>query len=92
VTEGRGLTPGTFAATEEDARHVRTGVDAVVRYALQNKTPAKWRFTIEPPIGQKLQRGMAEPAFGEPGGGVEVIFVDGSPDGTVYGPDELPER
>ena len=93
VTEGRGLTPGTFATTEEDARlHVRTGTEAVARYALQNKTPAKWRFTITPPERTNLQRGTVEPEFGEPGGGVEVIFVDGSPDGTVYDPDELPDK
>ena len=84
--------PGTFATTEEDARHVRTGAEAVVRYALQNKTPAKWRFGIKPPEETKLQRGIVEPAYGETGAGVEVIFVDGSPDGTVYGPDELPEQ
>jgi hypothetical protein len=36
--------------------------------------------------------GIAQPAYGKTGGGVEVIFVDGSPDNTVRGPEEIPER
>lgn len=93
VTAGRGLTHGTFATTREDAdAHVRTGTDAVHRYALENKTPASNVFTITPPEQTNLQRGMVEPAYGEPGGGVEVIFVNGSPDGTVIGPKRIPDK
>jgi hypothetical protein len=90
VTPGRGLTPGTFATTAADAALVHTGAEAVARYALPNKAPANQVFTIRPPEKTNLQRGIAQPAYGEPGGGVEVIFVDGSPDATVYGPDEIP--
>src|SRR6266404_5372922 len=40
ITKKQGLTPGTFATTREDAdAFVRTGTDAVKRYALENKTP-----------------------------------------------------
>jgi len=93
VTAGRGLTRGTFATTREDADvHVKTGTDAVHRYALENKTPASNVFTIAPPKETNLQRGIVEPAYGEPGGGVEVIFVNGSPDGTVTGPDVIPDK
>jgi hypothetical protein len=93
VTETKGLTPGTFATTREDAdAFVRTGTDAVKRYALENKTPASNVFTIKPPRDTSLKRGIVAPAYGEPGGGVEVIFVNGSPDGTVTGPETIPDK
>lgn len=92
VTSGLGLTNGTFATTSSDALHVKTGMDAVHRYALPDKRPANQRFTISPPQGIRMQRGIAQPAYGESGGGVEVIFVDGSPEKTVSGPEEIPER
>lgn len=92
VTEKNGLTPGTFATTREDAdAFVKTGTDAVKRYALENKTPASNVFTINPPEQTSLKRGIVAPAYGEPGGGVEVIFVNGSPDGTVTGPETIPD-
>lgn len=92
VTEKKGLTPGTFATTREDAdAFVRTGTDAVKRYALENKKPASNVFTINPPEKTSLKRGIVAPAYGEPGGGVEVIFVNGSPDGTVTGPETIPD-
>jgi hypothetical protein len=47
-------------------------------------------FTIDPPIRTKLKRGVAQAAYGQPGGGVEVIFVNGSPDKTVTGPVQIP--
>jgi hypothetical protein len=90
VTANGGLVPGTYATTEEDAKHVKTGRDAVKRYALPNPAPAIHVFTIEPPVRTKLKRGIAQPAYGQPGGGVEVIFVNGSPDKTVTGPATIP--
>jgi hypothetical protein len=93
VTAGKGLTAGTFATTKEDAdAYVKTGTDAVRRYALENKTPASNVFTIAPHNETNLQRGIVEPAYGEPGGGVEVIFVNGSSDGTVSGPRVIPDK
>jgi hypothetical protein len=93
VTEKKGLTNGTFATTKEDAdAFVNTGSDAVKRYALENKKPASNVFTIQPPEETSLKRGIVAPAYGEPGGGVEVIFVNGSPDGTVTGPETIPDK
>jgi hypothetical protein len=93
VTAKSGLTSGTFATTKEDAdQNVKTGSDAVSRYALENKSPASNVFTITPPKDLDLQRGTVEPAYGEKGGGVEVIFVNGSPDGTVTGPVVIPDK
>jgi hypothetical protein len=90
VTANGGLVPGTYATTEEDAKDVKTGRDAVKRYALPNPAPAVHVFTIYPPPGTSLQRGVAQSAYGQPGGGVEVIFVNGSPDNTVTGPAQIP--
>jgi hypothetical protein len=93
VTSAKGLTKGTFATTKEDAdAHVKTGMDAVSRYALENKDPASNVFTITPPKDLELKRGVVAPAYGEKGGGVEVIFVNGSPDGTVSGPVKIPDK
>ncbi len=91
ITDKRGLKPGTYATTEEDATHVHTGMEAVSRYALENKQSANKRFTIAPLASTRLQEGIVQPAYNEPGGGVEVIFVDGTADGTVSLPDFLPE-
>lgn len=91
ITPKKGLQPGTFATTEEDGLTVRTGSEAVSRYALENKQSANKRFTITPLTHTSLQRGTVQPAYGESGGGVEVIFVNGTQDGTVTGPTELPE-
>lgn len=91
ITEKRGLQPGTFATTAEDAEHVKTGREAVSRYALENKQSANKRFTIKPATETRLQRGIVQPDYGEPGGGVEVIFVDGTCDYSVSAPDILPE-
>ena len=92
VTDKWGLVPNTYATTAEDALNVKTGMEAIARYALENKKSANKVFTIEPPENTRLQKGVVEPAHGEPGGGVEVIFVDGTPDNTVTGPDIIPEK
>lgn len=93
VTANKGLTPGTFATTKEDAdANIKTGADAVARYALPNSKPASNAFTITPPKDTELKRGTAQPANNQPGGGVEVIFVNGSPDNTVTGPVTIPDK
>ena len=89
VTANRGLLPGTYATTAADAARVATGRQAVARYALPNPTPAIHRFTIQPPAGTRFQRGIAQPAYGQPGGGVEVILTAGSPDKTVTLPPDI---
>ena len=89
ITARGGLIRGTYATTEEDARNVNTGKEAVEIYALPNPNPAKYRFTIEPEEDTNIQKGKVQPAFGHKGGGVEVIFVDGTTDNTVTGPDTI---
>lgn len=93
VTVGWGLREGTFATTREDAdAHIKTGMDAVARYALPEDKPASNVFTIQPVADTDLQRGTVAPANNQPGGGVEVIFVNGTPDGTVTGPKTIPDK
>jgi len=92
ITSNWGLLPGTYATTEDDAEYVETGMDAVARYALPNPQPAIYVFTIEPPEATEIQRGIVQPAHNQPGGGVEIIFTDGSPDDTVSQPYTIPEE
>jgi hypothetical protein len=93
VTTAMGLVAGTFATTREDAdTHVKTGMDAVARYALPSDKPASNVFTIKPPGDTDMQRGTVAPANNQPGGGVEVIFVNGSPSGSVTGPEKIPDK
>lgn len=83
---------GTYATTEEDARNVKTGKEAVERYALPNPEPACFVFTAKPKKDTSIQRGTVEPAFGRKGGGVEVIFPSGTQASTVTGPVEIPKE
>lgn len=84
------LLPGTYATTEADARYIQTGSDAVERYALPDPTPAIYVFTVMPPSGTPLKHGVVQPANGHSGGGVEVIFTQGTPPNTVTGPVIIP--
>lgn len=93
ITPDKGLLQGTYATTSEDARNVRTGEQAVQRYALPNPKPAVYVFTIEPQLGTPLRRGIVQPAYGQPGGGVEIYFEQGTTVNTVrLPPDQIPER
>lgn len=83
---------GTYATTEEDAKNVKTGKEAVERYALANPDPACYVFTGSPKKDTRIQRGTVEPAFGRKGGGVEVIFPKGTQANTVNGPQEIPKE
>jgi hypothetical protein len=83
---------GTYATTEEDAKNVKTGKEAVARYALPNPDPACYVFTGRPHKGTEIQKGIVEPAFNQPGGGVEVIFPNGTQPNTVTGPVEIPKE
>jgi hypothetical protein len=80
---------GTYATTEEDAKNVKTGKDAVSRYALPDPEPACYVFTGKPDKDTPIQRGIVEPAFGQPGGGVEVLFPKGTQANTVTGPETI---
>lgn len=82
---------GTYATTEEDAKKVSTGSEAVRRYALPNPAPASYKWTGKPKKDTKIKRGTAQPAFGQPGGGAEVIFTKGTQPNTVTGPEKIPD-
>lgn len=93
VNADRSLRSGTYATTEEDAKNVKTGKDAVARYALPNPEPASYRFTIKPDKDSIIQKGVVEPAYDQPGGGVEVIFTNGTTANTVtLPPDKIPDE
>ena len=86
-------TPGTYATTEEDAKSVKTGKAAAARYALPpNPTPVSYVFTGRPHKDTEVQKGPVAPAYGQPGGGVEVIFTNGTRQNTVTGPIKIPEE
>lgn len=93
ITPDRGLLPGTYATTRSDGALVKTGADAVLRYALPNDDPASNRFLISPVADTLVRTGIVQRAFGKPGGGIEVIFVKGSRPATVtLPPHRLPDR
>ncbi|MFA5907368.1 MAG: hypothetical protein WC815_01190 [Vicinamibacterales bacterium] len=83
--------PGTYATTEADAIRVRSGREAVSRYALPNPAPASNVFTGKPWRDTDIQRGTVMPAFSQPGGGAEVIFPAGTQPRTVSGPARIPD-
>lgn len=79
------LIPGTYATTDADYRDcVLYNDDPVDRYALPNDEEIKWAFFVRPRIGDKLRRGIVQPAFGHDGGGLEVLFDDGTSNGTYF--------
>ncbi len=92
ITPAGRLRAGTYATTEQDAEHVKTGAEAVARYALANPQPASHVFTIHPSEGTVMQRGLVHPAHGQPGGGVEVIFTNGTQPKSVTGPERIPDQ
>jgi hypothetical protein len=87
------LLPGTYATTEDDAKNVKPGKEAVARYALPNPDRASYVFTIRLKKDTDVQRGIVEPANYQPGGGVEIIFTNGATAGTVtLPPDKIPDE
>ena len=90
ITPNKGLRPGTYATTEADAKNVKTGSEAVERYALPDPKPAIYRYKIEPYKDTIYRQGIVQPANGHRGGGIEVIFDFGTDDKTVTGPTILP--
>ena len=92
ITSKLSLLPGTYATTEDDAKNVSSGREAVERYALPNPTPAIYVFTIEPRKDTPIKRGVVQAAYRHSGGGVEVIFTRGTHDNTVTKLDQIPEK
>ena len=92
ITSDNGLVPGTYATTRADGLKVKTGEEAVERYALPNPKPANHRFSIDPHKDTVYHQGIVQPAYGHQGGGVEVFFDDGTQPNTVWLETTLPER
>ena len=85
------VTAGTYVTTLADGlAFVKTGMDAVRRYALPNPDPAVYVFEIVPPNALRVKRGTVAPAFGQPGGGAEVILINGAPAGSLAGRSTIP--
>lgn len=84
--------PGTYATTDNDASIVPSGLAAVARYALPNYMPAVYRFNLVPPKPVPITCGTVAPAFGHAGGGIEVRFSQGAPQGTSLRSVMIPER
>lgn len=84
ITKDKGLVPGTYATTFEDAEYcLDNRINPVARYALPSTKAVKYAFRVEPPAKTELKRGTVQPANDQPGGGDEVVFVKGSPANTV---------
>jgi hypothetical protein len=93
VTAENGLLPDSYATTEADGALVKTGTQAVERYALPNDDPASYRFTIKPLKDTAIKKGIVQPANNHQGGGVEVIFIEGTTKDTVTQPPaKLPDK
>lgn len=91
VTPDRGLLPGTYVTTVNDAKLIPSGLAAVGRYALPNPRPARYASTIVPGSNAVIDYGTVVPMFGQAGGGVEAHFASGTGPGTVSRPYEIPE-
>ncbi len=77
------LKPGSFTTTLIDNQTCKKCNDKPIpRYALPNKSEVKWAFDIRPLERDTLKRGVAQPDYGEPGGGIEAYFEFGTSAGT----------
>jgi len=97
VTSGNGISPGTYATTADDAINISSGFDATRRYALPSNKPAIYPYEIKPPAGTPIQSGRVAAARGieggvRSGGGAEVIFPYGVPEGSVTPLPRIPRR
>ncbi len=90
ITTNGGLLPGTFATSKLDAQMVPTALTVVGHYALPSIAPPIYRFEIVPPALTDLYYGTVSPSFGQSGGGTEIEFFRGIPDGAVSGPLMIP--
>ncbi len=85
--------PGTYATTERDSSLVPSGLAAVGRYALPYPFPALYAYQLSPPPATQIRCGNSAPAFGQAGGGVEVLFSAGCPAATAaLPPSTIPDR
>lgn len=78
------LLPGSYATTFEDANYcLVNNIDPRDRYAIPAEDKIKYAAHIKPEEGTPIKRGIVDPAYGRPGGGIEVLFEQGTTDNTV---------
>jgi len=83
--EKKRLIKGSYTTTNLDYLDcVKLRDDPIDRYALPNDEPVEWAFYILPETKDQLQRGVAQPAFGHAGGGIEAYFENGTSDNTYF--------
>lgn len=80
------VAPDTYATTIKDAGYVNSGFSTVARYALPNPFPANYASQIAASHSSGTTVGTVAPAFGESGGGVELLFRAGLPAGSATQP------
>ena len=68
---------GTFCTPYRDGQKIVSGLEAVARFALPVPLPYKHLLLLVPPPGTPVDVGAVTPAFGQSGGGVEVLFPSG---------------
>jgi hypothetical protein len=69
--------PGTFCTPYRDGQRIVSGLEAVARFALPVPLPYKHLLLLVPPPRISMTVGAVAPAFGQSGGGVEVLFPSG---------------
>jgi hypothetical protein len=83
IRDDGSVAKGTYATTETEKPMVPSGLAAVGRFALPIRTPAKFVVTLVAPAGTPIRYRTVEPNYGLCGGGVEVLFPEGLPDGSA---------
>ncbi|MDD4778686.1 MAG: hypothetical protein PHV53_10425 [Fermentimonas sp.] len=82
--ENKSVLPGTYATTLQDANYcIAQKIDPIARYALPNTLKIEYKFHIVPEEKTLIKRGVVQPAYGQLGGGVEVIFTKGTDKSAV---------
>ncbi len=74
---------GTYCTTLNDDQEVPSGLAAVGRYALPSRLSHIYAYEIRPPKDIPIYFGTVTPNYGLAGGGVEVFFPDGCPEGSA---------
>jgi hypothetical protein len=81
IAQNGSVAVGTYLTSDRDVAWINTGLGTAGRYALPNPFPATYGFEIVPPAGLSYSAGTVRPAFGQTGGGVEVVLAAPVPAG-----------
>jgi hypothetical protein len=91
ITGNSELLAGAYTTSDPDKTFINTGLGGVGRNALPMPFPACNAYQISPAPGTPFVAGTVRPAFGQAGGGVEVVFHVTTPPGSVAAPRILPD-